>query len=47
LGNMEGIRLPGRFERKLNYIWVSFLDSEDIKVLNLGSSGIVKGRYLP
>jgi hypothetical protein len=30
LGNQEGIHLPGCFERKLKYIWVPFLDPEDI-----------------
>jgi hypothetical protein len=33
LGNLEGIRLPGLFE----YIWVPFLDPEDIKILCLGT----------
>jgi hypothetical protein len=36
-GNLEGIRLPGRFERKGKYIWVLFLDPEDIKDINLGA----------
>jgi hypothetical protein len=36
LGNMEGIPLPGRFERKGKYNWVPFLDPEDIKILSLG-----------
>jgi hypothetical protein len=31
LGNLEGIRLPGLFERKGYYIWVPFFDPEDIK----------------
>ena len=35
LGNLEGIRLPGLFERKGSYIWVPFLDPEGIKILNL------------
>jgi len=35
LGNLEGIRLPGLSERKGEYIWVSFLDPEDIKILIL------------
>ena len=37
LENLEGIRLPGLFEWKGQYIWVPFLDPEDIKILNLGS----------
>jgi hypothetical protein len=38
LGNLEGIRLlPGLFERKGKYIWVPFLDPEDIKILKLGA----------
>jgi hypothetical protein len=36
LGNLDGIRLPGLFDRNGNYIWVPFLDPEDIKVLSLG-----------
>jgi len=36
LGNLEGIRLPGRFERIGKYIWVPFLDPEDIQILSLG-----------
>jgi len=35
-GALEGIRLPGLFERKGKYIWVLFLDSEDIQILSLG-----------
>jgi len=35
LGNLEGICLPGLFERKGQYIWVPFLDPEDIKILSL------------
>jgi hypothetical protein len=30
LGNLEGIHLPGLFERKGKYIWDPFLDPEDI-----------------
>jgi len=37
LGNLEGICLPGLFERKGEYIWVPFLDPEDIKILSLGA----------
>jgi hypothetical protein len=33
LGNLEGIRLPGLFEKKGWHIWVPFLDPEDIKIL--------------
>jgi hypothetical protein len=36
-GNLEGIRLPGLFERRGWYIWVPFLDPDDIKILNLGA----------
>jgi hypothetical protein len=37
LGNLEGSRLPGLFEWKVWYIWVPFVDSEYIKILNLGA----------
>jgi hypothetical protein len=37
LGNLEGFRLLGLFERKGQYIWVLFLDPEDIKILSLGA----------
>jgi len=37
LEKLEGIHLPGLFERKGQYIWVSFLDPEDIKILSLGA----------
>jgi hypothetical protein len=33
--NLDGIRLPGRFERKGKSIWVHFLDPEDIKILSM------------
>jgi hypothetical protein len=36
LGKLEGIRLPGRFEREGKYIWVHFWKPEDIKILSLG-----------
>jgi hypothetical protein len=36
LGNREGIRLQGIFERKGEYIWVPFLDPEGIKVFKAG-----------
>jgi hypothetical protein len=35
LGNLEGIHLPGLFERKGQYIWVPFVDPEDIEILSL------------
>ena len=35
LGNMEGIRLPGLFEKKGKYVWVPFLGPEDIEILSL------------
>jgi hypothetical protein len=34
LGNLDGICLPGRFEREGKYIWVPFLDPEDINILS-------------
>jgi len=37
LGNLEGIHLLGLFEIKGWYIWVPFLDPEDIKILSLGA----------
>jgi hypothetical protein len=37
LGNLERICTPGLFERKGQYIWVSFFDPEDIKILSLGA----------
>jgi len=37
LGNLEGVCFLGLFERKGKYIWVSFLDPEDIKILRLGA----------
>jgi hypothetical protein len=36
-GNVEGILLPGLFEKKGECIWVPFLDPEDIKILSLGA----------
>jgi hypothetical protein len=48
LWNLEGILLPGLFERKGKYIWVSFLDPEGIKILSLGPFGtLVKGQGSP
>ena len=37
LGNLERIRWPGFLTEKKNYIWVHFLDPEDIKILILGA----------
>ena len=37
LGNLEGIRLPGLFERREYCIWVPFLDPGDFKILSLGA----------
>jgi hypothetical protein len=37
LGNLDRIHLLGLFERKGKYIWVCFLDPEDIKILSLGA----------
>jgi len=37
LGNLEGIRLPALFERKGKYIWVPYLEPDDIKILSLGA----------
>ena len=37
LGNLEGIRLPGLSKRNGKYIWVPFLDPEDIKILSWGA----------
>ena len=36
LGNSEGVCLPGLSREKKKYIWVSFWDPEDIKILSLG-----------
>jgi len=35
-GEPGGDLLPGLFKRKGKYIWVPFLDPEDIKILSLG-----------
>jgi hypothetical protein len=44
LGNLEEIRLLGLLEKE-KYIWVPFLDTEDIKILSVGPSGtLVKGQ---
>jgi len=39
LGNLEGVCLPGIFLEKKKYIWVPFLEPEDIKILSLGAIG--------
>jgi hypothetical protein len=45
LENLEGTLLLGLFERKGKYVWVSYLDPTDIKILSLGPSGtLVKGQ---
>jgi hypothetical protein len=36
LGETGGGSFTGTFERQEKYIWVPFLDPEDIKILNLG-----------
>jgi len=37
VGEPGGGLFAGIFERKKNYIWVPFLDPEDIKILSLGA----------
>jgi len=37
LGNMDGVHLSGLLREKEKYIWVPFLDPEDIKILSLGA----------
>jgi hypothetical protein len=37
MGNLDGIRLLGLFDRKGKYIWVPFLDPKEIKFLSLGA----------
>ena len=37
LGNLEGIRLLGLLGNKGLYIWVPFMDPEDIKILSLAA----------
>jgi hypothetical protein len=37
LGNLEGVRWPGFLRGKEKYIWVPFMDPEDIKILSLGA----------
>jgi len=36
-GKLEGVRLAGLLREKKKYIWVPFLDPEDIKILSLGA----------
>jgi len=48
VGEPGGDLLAGTFERKGEYIWVPFLDPEDIQILSLGPSGaLVKGQGSP
>jgi hypothetical protein len=47
LGNLEGIRFLGLFDRKGKYIWVPFLNPEDIQILRFGAIwNFVKGTGL-
>jgi len=36
--NLEGVHLLGFLREKKNYIWVPFLDPENIKILSQGAS---------
>ena len=45
LGNLEGVRLPEFFLRKERYIWVPFMDPEDIKILSLGAIWNLEKEY--
>ena len=48
LGNLEGIRLPGLFERRGWYTWDPFLNPEDTKMFNLGTIwNLVNGQGSP
>ena len=48
IGEPVGYSLPGAFETKSLYIWIPYLDPEDIKILSLGPSGILeKGQGFP
>jgi hypothetical protein len=38
-GEPGGDSLAGTFGRKVQYIWVSLLDPEDVKILSLGAIG--------
>jgi hypothetical protein len=47
LGILEGIRLPRHLDSKRKYIYIPFLDPEDINILSLGPSGtLVKGQTM-
>jgi len=35
LGNLEGVRSPVFLREKKKYVWVPFLDPEDIKILSV------------
>ena len=37
MANLEGVRLPEFLREKKKYIWVPFLNPEDIKILRLGA----------
>jgi len=39
LGNLKGVRLTGFLREKKKYVWIPFMDPEDIKILSLGPSG--------
>jgi len=48
VGEPGGDLLARTFERKGLYIWVPFLDTEDIMILSLGPSGtFAKGQGFP
>ena len=48
IGETGGDSLAGTFERKGQYIWVPFLDPDEIKILSLGPSGsLVQGHGSP
>jgi hypothetical protein len=36
-GNLEGVRLTGFLTENKKYIWVPFMEPEDIKILSLGA----------
>jgi hypothetical protein len=38
LGSLERFRLPGFLREKEKYVWVPFLDPDDIKILCLGTT---------
>jgi hypothetical protein len=37
LGNREGVHVPELLREKIKYIWVLFLEGEDITILSLGA----------